>query len=688
MTDRLEKYRLVLIALVSSMLLGMQPPAALARQAQPQAASSDAQADFDITSYRIDAELQPGSNALRATAAVTFQLTRPAQSAVFELNGSLRVATVTGPDGKPVQFLQDTLDQYTVKVDLGRLVPAGQPTTLTFEYAGQLTSPEGGPLPDRRLAYVGQSGAYLHYASRWFPFHNYGADRATSEIRLAVPSNWKVAAHSDTPLVGAAGKTSGTTAYTLTESSPVLPGTLAAGPYLVVPVTNSGTTVEYYVFPGSEGTAAKFAEETAQILAFYQKTFGPYSFGNRFVVAQVDDETLPMSAGTGVEFLSNEILRRNAEVPTSDLAREIALQWWGQAVGLRDFDQVWLSYGLAQYSAVLYQQSEETSSAFAATLAELSERALAYEGETSISQAPSQLNDQTPAFRSVVFYKGAYVFHMLRNMLGDQKFFGLLRDFYAKNRNRNVAISDFERATTAAAGQDTRWFYGLWVESTGVPEFTWDYTVLRQKDGLWRVRGTLKQPIQGFHMPVDVVVNTLGGGEERLTLDFDGTTADFNITTKGQQPSLTVDPDRKLLRVSDTIRVAVVVRRGIQEMQRESYMEAEARFREAIKLAPRSSWAWYNLGLVYMKQRNHQKAIDAFTQALGGDVDPGWVQVWSYIFRGNAYDALGQRDRAVAEYQKAVEDGTDYDGSQESAQRYLGEAYKPVDPAAAQPVKK
>jgi tetratricopeptide (TPR) repeat protein len=123
-------------------------------------------------------------------------------------------------------------------------------------------------------------------------------------------------------------------------------------------------------------------------------------------------------------------------------------------------------------------------------------------------------------------------------------------------------------------------------------------------------------------MPVEVIVTTLGGGEEKVRLDFNGTSADFNITTKGAQPALSVDPERNLLRVSDTIRVAVVVRRGIQEMQREAYMEAEARFREAIKLAPRSSWAWYNLGLLYMKQRNHQKAIDAFSQAQSGDMDP------------------------------------------------------------------
>ena len=64
---------------------------------------------------------------------------------------------------------------------------AGSDVTLTIDYSGQLVTSEGGPLPDKRLAYVGPDGAYLHYASRWFPFREYGADRATMELKLTMP---------------------------------------------------------------------------------------------------------------------------------------------------------------------------------------------------------------------------------------------------------------------------------------------------------------------------------------------------------------------------------------------------------------------------------------------------------------------------------------------------------------------
>jgi tetratricopeptide (TPR) repeat protein len=137
-----------------------------------------------------------------------------------------------------------------------------------------------------------------------------------------------------------------------------------------------------------------------------------------------------------------------------------------------------------------------------------------------------------------------------------------------------------------------------------------------------------------------------------------------------------VDPENRYLRISDALRSSVVVRRGLQHFQREEFAEAEEQFRAALKLNPRSSWSWYNLGLLYMEQRNWQKAREYFTEALAGDLEPSWLEVWSLIYRGNAYDAEGQRERAVAEYTKARENGNDYNGAQKAVEKYMGQPYK------------
>ena len=77
-----------------------------------------------------------------------------------------------------------------------------------------------------------------------------------------------------------------------------------------------------------------------------------------------------------------------------------------------------------------------------------------------------------------------------------------------------------------------------------------------------------------------------------------------------------------------------------------------------------------------MEQRNWQKARDAFTETVNGDLEPSWLEVWSYIKRGNAWDAEDNRDRAVAEYNKAKESGGSYNGAQQAVEKYLGQPYK------------
>jgi len=220
-----------------------------------------------------------------------------------------------------------------------------------------------------------------------------------------------------------------------------------------------------------------------------------------------------------------------------------------------------------------------------------------------------------------------------------------------------------------------RWFFALWVDSTGVPEFIPDYRILRIPGGTYRMRGTLEQKLEGFRMPVEVTLETKGSAE-RATLQFDGREASFSLTSTSEPRDLLIDPDAKILRISDELRVAVVVRRGIQHIEDGELAEAQQQFEAAIRVNRRSSWAWYNLGLLYLSQRNYEKARDAFDEALDGDLRPRWVESWAALKKGNAYDALGQRDRAVAEYRKVIEDGDDA-AARQQAQQYLERPFRP-----------
>jgi len=640
------------------------------------ARAQDEGPDIDVINYRIDAELIPDSHTLTGHAVVDFKPVKQTQSAVFEMNGSLTVAAVKGPDGKPLQFIQDKVNELNLKINLGQLYQAGSDIVLTVDYQGQLATPEGGPISDKRLAYIGPEGSYLFYAARWFPFHGYAADRATSDITLTVPGSWSVVGHSDVPVVPVTAP-NGKRAFKFVETKPVLIGSFAAGQFINRKLRSGGIDVDVNVLPGSDSRLEEYAKEIALIIQFYDQKFGTYPFGDKFEVAEVDNETLESYSGTGILFLSHRLLVSERDLPIEALARNVAFQWWGQAVGLRRFDDEWISQGLAEYSSVLYRESQESSTEFQNTLSEVLEYALAFEQDASVGRAPAQLNDQSPAYRSIVFYKGAYVYHMLRTTIGDDKFFQLLKTWYSTYKGKNASIDDFEDLTNKVVGKSMRGFFALWVDSTGVPEFRADYTILRTKQGKFVVRGTLRQNLDAFRGPVEVELESEGGHENKTTVELDGTSADFEIFAEGAPQDVVIDPNNRYMRTSDALRVSVVVRRAIEHLNREEYPQAEDDFKEALKLSPRSSWAWYNRGRLYIEERNWSKAVDAFSETLNGDLRPTWLEVWSYIYRGNAYDANGQRDRAVTEYKKAQETGNDYNGAQKAVEKYLGAAYKP-----------
>ena len=652
-------------------------------QAQ-QPAAAPAGTRYDITNYRIEAQLIPEQHLLRAGADITVLPLEPTRSLVFELNGSLKVESVeTG--GKVLSgMVQDAVGVGAlgpnVRVDLGQVMPASQPITLRFRWSGALMSPEGGPLATRRLAYVGNEGSYLMYASRWFPFHDYAVDRATADITLVVPTGTQVAGTSDDPVVGVPSAKDGTTRYRFVQKRPELIGNFVAGQYISKTLHFGNYDILFYAKPGSENRINSYAELMGHVLEFYTKQYGKPLFGNRLVVAQVDDDTLDTYSGTGMIFLAGRMFDSTRPVPEEKLQREVAYQWWGQTVGLKSFDDAWISQGLAEWSAFAFRESTLTGGALDAAQREQQERALTFEQTASIARAPGALDDQSAAYQSIVFHKGSMVFRMLRETIGTEKFDQLLRNFLETYRGKSASIDDFEKLTTQVNGSNMRYFFAQWVEGTGVPEFTADYQIIRTRSGKFRTRGTVKQTLQTLRMPVQLMLRS-EGDSQTTTTTIEGRSEDFDFESNGQPLEVVVDPNYRILRMSDELRVSIIARRGIEQMKEGLYAEAQQQFEAALKLDRSNSWVYYNLGLLFLEQRNWGQALDNFDAALNGTLKPSWIEVWARIKRGNAYDAQGERSRAVSEYNKAVQSGITYDNAQATAKKFLA---TPFDPKATQ----
>lgn len=642
-------------------------------------------ARFDVTNYRIEAQLFPAEHMLRAGADITLTPLDATRSVIFELNGSLKVDAIER-NGKPLtNFVQDAVGVGdlgpSVRIDLGEVVPANQPVTLRFRWSGALQSPEGGPLATKRLAYVGAEGSYLMYAARWFPFHDYAADRATGEIGVTVPTGTQVAGYSDEPIAQQAMPKDNATRFRFVYKQPALIGNIAAGPYITRSLHYGAFEIQFYAKPGSENRIEDYAQLMGDALQFYTQQYGQPAFGTKFVVAQIDDESLDAYSAPGMEFLATKLFDPSRTSPEDRLQREVAYQWWGQTVGLKSFDDAWISQGLAEWSGFALREQSLTGGALDAAQREMQERALTFEQTASIARAPSALDDQSSAYQSIVFYKGAMVFRMLRESIGAENFNQVLRTFFEKYRGKSASIDDFEKVTTQVAGRNMRYFFAQWVEGTGVPEFTVDYQIIRTRAGKFRSRGTIKQNLETLKLPVEVMLRSEGGNQTTI-LRMEDKSEDFDFESNGQPLEVIIDPNNKILRMSEELRVAVVARRGIEQFKDGQYAEAQQQLETALKLDKSNSWVYYNLGLLFLEQRNWQLALDNFYAALEGNLKPSWVEAWAHIKRGNAYDAKGNRERAVSEYKKAIDSGISYDNAQAVAKQYLATPFDPKNPQA------
>jgi aminopeptidase N len=671
----MRRIKPIILGILTAAALGLAISAKSQQPAPQQIASR-----FDVTNYRIEAQIIPDQHLLRAGADITFVPLDATRSVVFELNGSLHVDSIEKDGQALTGYVQDAVGVGalgpSVRIDLGQVFPANQPITLRIRWSGALISPEGGPLAMKRLAYVGTEGSYLMYASRWFPFHDYAADRATSDITLVVPAGLQVAGTSDDPVVAQPSPKEGAVRFHFVHRQPVLPGNFTAGQYIDKTLRFGNYELQLYAMPGSEKRIDAFAELTGRVLEFYTKRYGAPLFGNRLVIAQIDDESLDTYSGPGIMFLSAKMFDTTRPVPEEKLEREIAYQWWGQSVGLKSFDDSWISQGLAEWSAFAFRESTLSAGGLDAAQREQQERALTFEQTASIARAPSALDDQSAAYQSIVFYKGSMVFRMLRETLGKEKFELLLHTFLENYRGKDASIDDFEKLASQIAGESLRYFFAQWVEGTGVPEFTVDYQIIRTRAGKFRTRGTVKQNLETLRMPVELLLRAEGDNQQ-TTVRIEGRSEDFDFESNGQPLEVVVDPNNKILRMSDDLRVSIIARRGIEQMKEGVYAEAQQQFEAALKLDRSNSWVYYNLGLLFLEQRNWQQALDNFEASLNGTLQPSWIEAWARIKRGNAYDAKGERNRAVAEYNKALQSGIDYDNAQAAAKKFLASPYDP-----------
>ena len=644
-------------------------PYALAQtgaQTGPQAAR------FEVTQYAIAAQLYPSTHALKAKARIEFVPKADVTSLFFDLHSALRVEKVADGAGQSLRFKQEGL---TLAVDLLNPAPQGKPSSITVDYGGSLASADGSPVEGLKLAYVGPEGSYLLYAGRWFPVNAYGVNRFAAAVRVTVPSDEIVIASGK---ASAPEREAGTVTYTFRYDQRSFPGTVLAGKYAVEPAAAAGADITLYLKEGRQSLAQKYGETAGKILAFFSDKFGPLP-ASHLAIVEIDDQTVGGFSAPGLVVLAS----RGFSNPVNYrlLAHEISHQWWRCLVSPATPDDAYLDEGLATYSAALYVEEAAGANAFEDAMHDVVIRALTHEDAAPVSQA-SHLHEFTPEYESVVFNKGAMVFHMLRWVIGDDAFFKTLRTMAQQYAGKPIASDEFQKLAensnkqqAAGHGQESlTYFFAQWVTSTGIPQFKRTWAVYRTAKG-YQVVGKITQDLDIFRMPVEVRVTTEGRKPQNSRVDMVGTTADFTVNTVTKPRTVVVDPASRILNYDEQTKIAVEMARGDQLTQEQAYLEAIKQYQQALEINKNYSLAHYRIGETFFKLHNYNAAAEEMRAALAGDLNPKWVEVWAHLTLGKIFDVTGQRDRALNEYQRALQTNDNTQGALDEANQHVQKPY-------------
>jgi len=651
---------------------------------QPSRAAEKARLRVD--DYKIEATLEPHLHQITARARVKITAQQDLAVAIFELHNDLRITKVLDEKSQPLSAERVTQDS-TVRVPLPAGLPKDTSTTLTFEYEGQLESADNSPVPGLNLAYVGDDTSFLFYAGRWFPVSGYGLNRFTSTISITLPAHMLVIGSGKASVsdVAPAKKSSTnvlpTKTFTFVSDKPSFPGTIVAGVFQEYKSDEAGLDLHVYFKPTHQSVAPAYTTTAVQEFTYFITLYGlPPS--QKLNLVELPGDTLPYAWAPEFVGLAGPSITEKTNYRL--LADGIAHQWWGVSVSPATKDDWWISDGFARYSEAMYVENAAGSAGLEEAVKDMSVGALAY--DTVPLSSSNKLDTFSTEFQSLTNDKGAMILHMLRWVLGEDKYNKTMREFAGQFAGKSATTDDFRAIAEKNFGDQLTWFFSQWLDSTGAPEFKVKYTTYRlggasaqnpkeEKTPGFRVTGEISQDLDLFRMPVDLRIDT-DGRTENKRIEVVGTNSPFTIETFGRPRRISVDPDHHVLTNSSDVKLRSSILRGQAMQQQGDLSGALTEFNKALDLNKNSSLAHYRIAEIFFYQRNYQSSANAYRASLDGDGDPRWTEVWSRIQLGKIFDITGQRERAVGQYRQALQTNDNTFGALEEARKYLQKAYE------------
>lgn len=632
--------------------------------------AADEQPRYDVSRYSLIAEIKPVDNKMEAFADIRLKVLDKTNFITLRLNGNLSVTSIEDETGEQLRYIQDDTEKFEVMINLVRPVEPGTEKTLHLEFNGIFPKSDFDflkELGNRFYSYIGPDMVELYASSFWYPQSINPLDRAAYELQLTLPAGLQ-------PLT--AGRLVDTVAaglsktYIFRSDRELLPLSVVAGRYLTRELEVEGIRLRLWFFselPAPDETLKQLAEVVKFLrLRMDLPVIDPLT------VVEVSDKCRESLGMEGVVFLtSKELAAKNPEPRTT--VRKLAYQRWLYPLNLAAPEEIWIAEGLAQYTAALFTLETRGEEAFDGMMRLLAVEALKYLDVDTIHRGVS-LGIGSEKYNSVVVAKSAWVFHMLRNLIGTDNFEKLLKAITVQSRTKPLDTAGLGVLVRQVSGSDYEWFFNEWIDTVDLPEFTVEYIVYRLAKGGFQTVGKINQNVAVFQIPLEIKMLTKGQDETKV-VDIKGESSRLDLNTETRPIRLVLDPNFRILRKSAELEIQVHLVKAEELYENDDFLGAIDEYKKAIEKEPRNSLALYKLGLVFYEQFNYNSAQNTFRDALNGNQKPAWVVAMCYLYMGKVFDVLGQRQRAVAEYNKSINTGDDSHGAIAEAQKYLAQPF-------------
>ena len=309
--------------------------------------------------------------------------------------------------------------------------------------------------------------------------------------------------------------------------------------------------ITHYIYPESLTSTNKIAlDKTTFMLDLFSKKFGLYPFiKEKYGHAQ-------FGWGGGMEHQTCTSLT----VPNSGfetlIAHELTHQWFGDKITCKNWESIWLNEGFASYGECVYTEATGGKSAYDAYIKSFMTSAKTAKG-TIYVQNVSDINEIFSSSRT--YRKGASVLHMLRGIVGNDKFYKILQTYTAsKNAYGNATTEDFQAVAEQVYGQKLDYFFKQWIYGENYPKYKFQWLSQPVADGTFKVKAEMSQSLNTtpafFTMPIQLSISG-DLGDTTITVFNDKQSQTFEFVLKSKPTNVIFDPNNLILKDLETINV-------------------------------------------------------------------------------------------------------------------------------------